>query len=151
MDGMKTGRVCSIPLWLCCSFYRHCCYIYISEEQSRYCRFTLRLRKGGIFMNEQLFNIISLLIPVFGAIITGFLIPYLKTKLSSARTDEIARWTTKAVEAAEVLFDVPGSGEEKRDYVIHFIDKMFNSRKEVITRDQIRILLEAAWSQINTH
>lgn len=102
-------------------------------------------------MNEQLFNIISLLIPVIGAIITGFLIPYLKTKLSSARTDEIARWTTKAVEAAEVLFDVPGSGEEKRDYVIHFIDKMFNSRKEVITRDQIRILLEAAWSQINTH
>ena len=102
-------------------------------------------------MNEQLFNIISLLIPVIGAIITGFLIPYLKTKLSSARMDEIARWTTKAVEAAEVLFDVPGSGEEKRDYVVHFIDKMFNSRKEVITRDQIRILLEAAWRQMNTH
>ena len=102
-------------------------------------------------MNEQLFNIISLLIPVIGAIITGFLIPYLKTKLSSARMDEIARWTTKAVEAAEVLFDVPGSGEEKRDYVVHFIDKMFNSRKEVITRDQIRILLEASWRQMNTH
>ena len=95
-------------------------------------------------MNEQLFNIISLLIPVIGAVITGFLIPYLKTKLSCARTDEIARWTAKAVEAAEVLFDLP-------EYVVNFIDNMFNSRKEVITRDQIRILLEAAWRQMNTH
>jgi len=102
-------------------------------------------------MNEQLFNIISLLIPVIGAVITGFLIPYLKTKLSSARMDEIARWTAKAVEAAEVLFDLPESGEEKREYVVNFIDNMFNSRKEVITRDQIRILLEAAWRQMNTH
>ena len=102
-------------------------------------------------MNEQLFNIISLLIPVIGAVITGFLIPYLKTKLSCARTDEIARWIAKAVEAAEVLFDLPESGEEKREYVVNFIDNMFNSRKEVIIRDQIRILLEAAWRQMNTH
>lgn len=55
---------------------------------------------------------------------------------------------TKAVEAAEVLFDAPKSGEEKREYVIKFIDKMFNSKKEVITEEQIRILLEAAWKQM---
>ena len=55
------------------------------------------------------------------------------------------------MEAAEVLFDLPESGEEKREYVVNFIDNMFNSRKEVITRDQIRILLEAAWRQMNTH
>lgn len=101
-------------------------------------------------MNEQVFNIVILLIPVIGAIITGILVPYIKTKISVTQMDEIVKWVSKAVQAAEVLFDTPKSGEEKREYVINFIDKMFNSKKEVITRDQIRILLEAAWKQMNS-
>ncbi len=100
-------------------------------------------------MNEQVFNIVLLVIPVIGAVITGILIPYVKTKISVTQMDEIIKWVTKAVQAAEVLFDAPKSGEEKREYVINFIDKMFNSKKEVITKDQIRILLEAAWKQMN--
>lgn len=99
-------------------------------------------------MNEQVFNIVILLIPVIGAIITGILVPYVKTKISVTQMEEIIKWVTKAVQAAEVLFDAPKSGEEKREYVINFIDKMFNSKKEVITKDQIRILLEAAWKQM---
>lgn len=100
-------------------------------------------------MSEQLFNIVILLIPVIGAVITGFVVPYLKTKISATQMDEIVKWVTKSVQAAEVLFDTPKSGEEKREYVINFIDKMFNSKKEVITKDQIRVLLEAAWKQMN--
>lgn len=99
-------------------------------------------------MSEQLFNIVLLLIPVIGAVITGILIPYVKTKISATQMDEIIKWVAKAVQAAEVLFDAPKSGEEKREYVINFIDKMFNSKKEIITKDQIRILLEAAWKQM---
>ena len=101
-------------------------------------------------MNEQVFNIVILLITVIGAIITGILVPYVKTKISVTQMEEIIKWVTKAVQAAEVLFDAPKSGEEKREYVINFIDKMFNSKKEVITKDQIRILLEAAWKQMNS-
>ena len=63
--------------------------------------------------------------------------------------DEIVKWVTKAVQATEVLFDAPKSGKKKREYVINFIDNMFNSKKEIITKDQIRILLEAAWKQMN--
>lgn len=100
-------------------------------------------------MSEQVFNIVLLLIPVIGAVITGVLIPYIKTKITSTQLDEIIKWAPKAVEAAEVLFNTPDSGEQKREYVINFIDKMFNSKKEVITKDQIRILLESAWKQMN--
>lgn len=99
-------------------------------------------------MNEQLFDIILLTIPVIGAVITGILIPYIKTKISAIQMEKIVKWVAKAVQAAEVLFDTPKSGEEKREYVINFIDKMFNSKKEIITKDQIRILLEAAWKQM---
>lgn len=100
-------------------------------------------------MNEQIFNIVLLCIPIIGAIITGILTPYIKTKISATQMEEIIKWVNKAVEAAEILFDTPKSGEEKREYVINFIDKMFNSKKEVITQDQIRILLESAWKQMN--
>lgn len=98
-------------------------------------------------MNDNLFKVIMMLIPVLGAIITGCIIPYIKTKISASQMEEIIKWVTKAVQAAEVLFDTPKSGEEKREYVIDFIDKMFNAKKEVITKEQIRILLEACLKQ----
>jgi len=60
-------------------------------------------------MNEQVFNIVILLIPVIGAIITGILVPYVKTKISVTQMEEIIKWVTKAVQAAEVLFDAPKS------------------------------------------
>lgn len=99
-------------------------------------------------MNETLFNIVILCIPVIGTIITGFFIPYLQTRISDAQMEVISKWVKKAVQAAEVLFHSPDTGEEKRDYVISFIDQMFNRKKEVITRDQIRVLLEAAWKEM---
>lgn len=99
-------------------------------------------------MSDNLFKVILAFISVISAIITGFIIPYIKTKISVTQMEEISKWVIKAVQAAEVLFDVPGSGEEKREYVINFIDEMFNSKKEVVTKEQIRILLEAAWKQM---
>lgn len=100
-------------------------------------------------MDDRLFQIILLLIPVLCAIITGYIIPLIKSNISANQLDEIIRWIGKAVAAAEVLFNVPKSGEQKREYVINFIDKMFNAKKEVITKDQIRVLLEAAVKQMN--
>lgn len=99
-------------------------------------------------MNDNLFRVIMALIPVFGVVLTGFIVPYIKTKISDTQMNEIGKWVDKAVQAAEVLFDAPKSGEAKREYVINFIDKMFNSKKEIITKDQIRILLEASWKEM---
>lgn len=99
-------------------------------------------------MNDKLFEIVLMFVPILGAIITGFLVPYIKAKISAARLAQIAEWTEKAVRTAEVLFDTPQCGSEKREYVICFIDRMFNSKKQMITKEQIRVLLEAALGQI---
>lgn len=64
-------------------------------------------------MSDNMFKFIMTLLPVFGAIITYFVIPYIKSKVSQTQMEEIIKWVTKAVEAAEVLFDAPKSGEEK--------------------------------------
>ena len=70
----------------------------------------LILKVRIIKMNDQMFNIILLLIPVIGAVITGVLVPYVKTKISAAQMDEITEWVTKAVQAAELLTkcSIPG-------------------------------------------
>lgn len=99
-------------------------------------------------MNDNVFNVIVVLIPVIGAIITGFLIPLIKSNIDTKTLEKITYWVKQAVLAAEVLFKVPNSGDQKRDYVINFIDSMFNSKKEVISKDQIRILLEATWKEL---
>lgn len=87
-------------------------------------------------------------IPILSFLVTSFIIPYIKTQISVTQIEEITKWIAKAVQAAEVLFNTPKSGNEKREYVINFIDKMFNSKKKIITQDQIRILLEASWKQM---
>ena len=99
-------------------------------------------------MDEKLFEILMALIPVCGLIITGIVVPYLKVSYGEKTLEYVSKWVMKAVQAAEVLFDAPKSGEEKRQYVVDFIDKMFNTKKEVITKDQIRMLLEAAWKEM---
>lgn len=100
-------------------------------------------------MDERLFNVLMLFIPVVCVVITGYIIPYIKLKMSTTQLDEIGKWVEKAVACAEIIFDVPKSGAEKREYVINFIDKTFNSKKQVITRSQINILLEAAVKQMH--
>lgn len=100
-------------------------------------------------MNETIFNIILLCIPVLGAVISGLVLPLIKSEISAAQLNTISKWVEKAVQAAEILFDAPKSGEAKRAYVIRFISQMFNSKKETITEEQIRILLEAALLQIS--
>ena len=99
-------------------------------------------------MNDSVLKIILACIPVVGAIITAYVIPYLKNKIGSENLNNIDYWIRKGVEAAEVLFDAPKSGEQKKAYVIDLINKMFNSKKTVITTEQIEVLLEAAWKEM---
>lgn len=95
-------------------------------------------------MDEKIFAIVLACVPLLGTIITVYIIPLIKNKIGTEQLDTVAFWVGKAVEAAEVLFNVPKSGEQKKAYVVDFINKMFNSKKTVITEDQIEILLEAA-------
>ena len=99
-------------------------------------------------MNQSIFNLILALIPVIGFIITAYVVPIFKEKFTDVQIKNIEYWVVKAVRAAEALFIEGASGEAKREYVIHFIEDKFNKNgKELITEEQIRILLEAAWEE----
>lgn len=99
-------------------------------------------------MNENWFNLILALIPVLGTIITGFIIPLIKEKIGSEKLAKYEEWATQAVQAAEMMFDGKGMGETKKEYVVNFLNNMFNKNKVVITEEQIEILVESAVKQM---
>ena len=99
-------------------------------------------------MDEKIFQIILASIPVFGAIITGFIIPFIKEKIGAEKLAKYEYWTSMAVKCAEMIFKEQGMGEAKKKYVVNFLNEMFNKNKVVITSEQIEILVEAAVKEL---
>lgn len=99
-------------------------------------------------MNDKLFDIILMLIPILGVIITSFVIPFIKEKIGSEKLAKYEYWANIAVRAAEMLWIESGKGADKKQYVVDFLNKMFNKNKVVITEQQIEILVEAAVRQM---
>ena len=95
-------------------------------------------------MNENLFNIILTIVPVIGAIITYFIVPFIKSSVSEKQLIQYKEWAKLAVKTAEMLWKETGHGEDKKAYVISFLNDMFNKNKVVITEQQMEILIEAA-------
>lgn len=72
-------------------------------------------------------NIVSAVITLIVALITTFLIPWLKNKLDADKFEKIQAWTKVAVQAAEMIYNGAGRGEEKKAYVIQYLnEKGFN-------------------------
>lgn len=99
-------------------------------------------------MSENWFKLILALIPVLGAIITGFIIPLIKEKIGYEKLIKYEEWATQAVQAAEMLFNEKGMGEIKKKYVFDFLNAMFNKNKTIITEEQLNILIESAVKQM---
>lgn len=99
-------------------------------------------------MDERLFQIILASIPVIGAIVTGFVIPFIKEKIGIEKLAKYKYWAEVAVKAAEMMWTESGCGADKKQYVVDFLNNMFNKNKVVITEQQIDILVESAVKQM---
>lgn len=70
----------------------------------------------------DLTKIITAVITLILACVSAFLIPYLKSKFSTEQFSNIMMWVNIAVEAAEMIYVGAGRGEEKKHYVIDFLN-----------------------------
>ena len=68
-------------------------------------------------------NIVSAVITLIMVVITTFLIPWLKNKLDTDKFEKIQAWTKVAVQAAEMIYIGVGRGEEKKAYVIQYLNE----------------------------
>ena len=66
--------------------------------------------------------VIEAVIALCVALVTTFLIPYIKSKTTKEQQDKINSWVKIAVAAAEQMYNAPGSGTDKKRYVLHFLE-----------------------------
>ena len=71
-------------------------------------------------MKYDITPIIEGLIALFSAVITAFVIPFIKAKLTRSQQENLRFWVSLAVRAAEQLYG-SGTGKEKKEYVISFL------------------------------
>ena len=84
--------------------------------------------------------IIEAVFALLAAIVTAFVIPWIKSKLNENQLKELQIWVNAAVAAAEQIFSAPNSGAEKKQYVIEFL----KSKGFTVDMDSIDNLIESA-------
>lgn len=72
----------------------------------------------------DLTSIVEAAIALIFAIITTFLIPYIKSKVDANKLTELKEWVKIAVKAAEQIYAGVGRGDEKKQYVLNCLESM---------------------------
>lgn len=95
-------------------------------------------------MQIDITEIIVALIGIIVAIVTRYLIPYIKAKIDESKLDNIIFWVEIAVEAAEKIYKESGMGKQKKEFVIEFL----NEHGITLDDQQIDVMIEAAVLQM---
>jgi uncharacterized protein (UPF0333 family) len=91
-------------------------------------------------MGELISIAIQILFFLIVAIVSTFVVPFLKSKLSSSRWDMLKKLVSELVKAAEKLFPASGEGENKYKFVREILE---NERGIEVTQE-VHALIEAA-------
>lgn len=91
-------------------------------------------------MNIDLTQIIVAVITLIFGLVAKYAIPYLKEKYSTEQLEKMKLWAKVAVEAAEMIYTGSGRGEEKKKYVLDFL----NSKGFSVDMETLENLLESA-------
>ena len=89
--------------------------------------------------------IVNAVIALIAAIITTFLIPWIKSRIDAAKLAQIVEWVGIAVRAAEQIYNESGMGEKKKQYVLDFLA----SKGFTLDPDSINAMIEAAVKDLN--
>ena len=89
--------------------------------------------------------IINAIITLAAAVITAFVIPWIKSKTTAAQRNEIEAWVKIAVTAAEQIFKETGTGQQKKEYVLNFLAEK-NLR---IDSESLDLMIESAVISMN--
>ena len=84
-------------------------------------------------------------IALLAALITVYVIPWIKSQTTTAQREELNAWVKIAVQAAEQIYTEPGLGATKKQYVLDYLD----SKGFALDEDSLDKMIEAAVLEIN--
>lgn len=89
-------------------------------------------------MNFDFTDILECIIALLSAVMTTFIVPYIKQRLSEEKQKKLLFWVQTAVKAAEQLFGSK-AGKQKKEYVVAFL----LSKGLVFDVDEVTALIES--------
>ena len=102
-------------------------------------------------MNEITFTALRLLTMIIMAVLSAYVIPWVKARIGNERLEQISHWAALAVSWAEQIVDKTGAGTDKKIMVESFLKDLLASKGLVLTDKQIDILIESAVRQMHTN
>ncbi len=89
--------------------------------------------------------VVNAVIALIAAVVTAFVIPWVKSKTTAAQREEINSWVKIAVTAAEQIYSGVGKGKEKKAYVLKFLEE----KNLKIDEKSVDLMIESAVKNMN--
>lgn len=96
-------------------------------------------------MEYNITPVISAFIALCVALISVFVIPYIKQKTGAQGMENLLAWVSIAVQAAEQIYTA-ADGEKKKDYVISFLE----GKGLIVDENEVDAAIEAAVLKLHT-
>lgn len=82
--------------------------------------------------------IFEAIITIVSLVLTGIVIPYIKQRIGEEKTENLKKWVSIGVKAAEQIYGSK-TGQEKKEYVVSFL----NSKGITFDIDEVETLIES--------
>ena len=99
-------------------------------------------------MNDITFNILKIIFSICVALVTAYLIPYIKSMCEDKKYKALVDMVAVAVRAAEQTFRQSGMGAQKKEEVVDFISEYMTTHGLSISSYQLDQLIECAVYQM---
>ncbi|MCM1168193.1 MAG: phage holin family protein [Lachnospiraceae bacterium] len=97
-------------------------------------------------MTVDVTAVINAVIALISAVVTAFLIPWIRSKTTSQQRESLVAWAKIGVAAAEQIYQGEKRGAEKKQYVLDFLAQNGISFNE----ESVNAAIEAAVKQLNS-
>ncbi len=89
--------------------------------------------------------VVNAVIALAAALVTAFVIPWIKSKTTESKRKEIDAWVKIAVTAAEQIYTGTGKGKEKKAYVLKFLAE----KNLKVDEESVNLMIESAVKNMN--
>lgn len=99
-------------------------------------------------MNIDITQIVVAVIGLMSVIITSVVVPLIKSKITNSQWESIKNYALAGVQAAEIIFNAQGVGEDKLEWVSKYIESQCKEHGIEIDTDTVRVAIENAWKEL---
>lgn len=98
--------------------------------------------------NELFVKVCISIITILSALITTFVIPFIKSKISQQNLDKLIEYTKIAVRCAEQIY-TPEQWKEKKQYVMDYLLSFVNYRLNIkIKEEDLDVIVEGIVNEV---